>query len=761
MAPFNTQYTLSVELTRLQPIRLLSDKIGTAALSLLRLFQDSGSDVMAENDLARIFECHRIDGNMANIFRSAIVCPQNPLWASLHHLYEKVWLDNKPGPTVMRALKQQEYFPMVIECSFLAWVHERRSLAVAFKRFFEKDAEEAPPGITVANPREEYILAILRACEDQTAAFSWDACLQAVSARLHLSQEHTASALPPVILRSALRMLPIVQSLPEQRTMVINCSAANGVCAMIVWAHYILSLNVLIYTYIEDSDDSESAEPYQSELFGKSSKAAQVIVNLKTGSMDPSVILMAESEELFRFTPDVDEPVIDATYKIRARGFGQHVLNSQNLKMGKESAIREMVNITCAFATILSAHLCENNYPGGIVSTKSDIRVRSDQWRSLSEQQLIQTMRLIFDDESIDSTTFEDTKSTCSGKSLDEHLEIPKQILLAYQKSHENGLDADLKKLLWRTAVDRMRKLSVLILALSFVRNCGKLDDVLLCNAQNFANMMETHALASFIKTWDGKSGIAIPANVWFHAVVLLIGGYKANPVYDSMSLFSSHGWSVFVSTWGSTDPSFTDAGYITVYPGVPRRDEIRKRAIMDGPLQGIASGDWGIIERSGTVTTVRCHKELGYHNPLIGESFDAFLINLRIVSGEGGNDLPRRTGHLELFHANWGLQKTQPCEHKQNKADKVTLPAGCATSSLFTDKPYSQHGLTEQLLIYLTAGNQASRWRALLAIAHYHKHVATTVGQHRQVLLREEGCCFQCTIDQAFLQGGLWFIVL
>ncbi|KAL2041175.1 hypothetical protein N7G274_006119 [Stereocaulon virgatum] len=191
------------------------------------------------------------------------------------------------------------------------------------------------------------------------------------------------------------------------------------------------------------------------------------IVNLRIGSATPSLILMAKSEELFRFTPDVDEPVIDAIYKIRARGVRQYVLNSQNIKKGKESAVREMVNITCAFATILFAHLCEKNYPGGIVSTKADNRVRIDQWRSLSEQQLIQTMRLTFDDQSIDSTIFEVSKSTCSGKSLDEHLEIPQQILIAYQKLHKNGLDTDLKKLLWRTAVDRMRKLSVIILALS------------------------------------------------------------------------------------------------------------------------------------------------------------------------------------------------------------------------------------------------------------------------------------------------------
>ena len=146
---------------------------------------------------------------------------------------------------------------------------------------------------------------------------------------------------------------------------------------------------------------------------------------------------------------------------------------------------------------------------------------------------------------------------------------------------------------------------------------------------------METHPLSRCFKDWDGKSTINVSANTWFHVVALLMGGHKANLDYDSMSLLSSHGWSVFISTYGTPDPSLTDAGYITIYPGVPSRDGIRKHAINDGPLQGVSGGDWPIIERPGMFTTLRCHKKFEFHNPLVGESSDGFLVNLRMVNND------------------------------------------------------------------------------------------------------------------------------
>ena len=587
----NTQFSLSLELTRLQPLQFLSDNIGKATVDLLRRFQNSGSDVLAENDLAELFRCHQIDENMAKIFEEAIVRPQSPIWTSFRPLLERVRLDNRPGPTVVRALKQRDYFPMVVECSFLAWIHERRSLATAFKRFFEKDLEDAPPDMLAANPKEENIVGIIKACEDQTAAFSWEGYLRAASADLHLSAGQILSPLPPVVFRSALRMLPTVQSLYRQRTMVITCSKGDGVCAMIVWAHHILGLNVLTNTYIDDPDSIENTGPRQSVLFGKSSEPAQVILNLEKRCSIPSAVLMAESETLFRFVPDIDEPVIDAIYKIPAHGFGKHMFDIQNFKGAKESAIEQMVRITCAFVMILSRRLSGSNHPPGAFPMELDNSPKANRWCSISEQQLIWIMRLTFDDVSIATTTVERDADIYSGKPLDEHLEVPRPVYVAYRATHGDGLDSKLLNHLWRGAVDRMRKLSVLILALSFVRNGAELSDFLLCNAENFSAIMEAHPLSRLVKDWDGKSRINVSANTWFHAVALLMGGHKANLDYSSMSLLSSHGWSVFIGTYGTSDPSLSDAGYITIYPGVPSRDGIRKHAIIDGPIQGTLVG--------------------------------------------------------------------------------------------------------------------------------------------------------------------------
>ncbi|KAL9023618.1 MAG: hypothetical protein Q9180_008166, partial [Flavoplaca navasiana] len=415
----------------------------------------------------------------------------------------------------------------------------------------------------------------------------------------------------------------------------------------------------------------------------------KVIVNLEKRCRILSVVLMAESETLFRFMPDIDEPVIDAIYKIPARGFGKHVFETLNFKKGEESAIYQMVHITCAFVMVLSRHLSGSNHSTGAFPMELDNSPKANRWCSISEEQLIRMMRLTFANECIATTTVEEHAVIYSGKPLDEHLEVPHPVYIAYRATHGDGLDSKLFRFLWRAAVDRMRKLSVLILALSFVRNWEELSGFLLCNAQNFSTIMEEHPLSRFVKDWDGKSRINVSANTWFHAVALLMGGHKANLDYGSMSLLSSHGWSVFISTFGTSDPSLTDAGYITIYPGVPSRDGIRKHAIIDGPIQGtLVGGDWGIIERPGMLTTLRCHKVFDFHNPLIGESSDAFLVNLRMVNKDGDVYSTRRTGYLELFHSNWGLQKTVSCDHTPTGDENLNLPLGCATASEISDHP-------------------------------------------------------------------------
>ena len=75
----NTQFSLSFELTRVQPLQFLADNIDSATVSLLRSIQNSGSDVLAENDVAELFKWHQIDENMAKVFKETIVRPQSSI----------------------------------------------------------------------------------------------------------------------------------------------------------------------------------------------------------------------------------------------------------------------------------------------------------------------------------------------------------------------------------------------------------------------------------------------------------------------------------------------------------------------------------------------------------------------------------------------------------------------------------------------------------------------------------------------------------
>ncbi|KAF2189322.1 hypothetical protein K469DRAFT_701956 [Zopfia rhizophila CBS 207.26] len=138
--PMSSQFSLSLELTRLIPLGLtLAEKTYEAAMSLARdlqvslaswditllvslpsLFlsntncvthQSSGSDIVIEEDLAEVFGRSRIAMNMASSFRTIVAASSLPT-----KLCEGISLCNGPGPTVIRALTQPPYFSTVIQC---------------------------------------------------------------------------------------------------------------------------------------------------------------------------------------------------------------------------------------------------------------------------------------------------------------------------------------------------------------------------------------------------------------------------------------------------------------------------------------------------------------------------------------------------------------------------------------------------------------------------------------------------------------------
>jgi hypothetical protein len=117
MSRFQSQFSLSLELSHFIPQAALAvGKTYLAAMKLARELQSSGSDIVIEEDLARLFGRCNILSNMASSFRTIVVQTNlvSPVVAGIALL-------NGPGPTVLRALTQMPegpFFAMVVQCRY-------------------------------------------------------------------------------------------------------------------------------------------------------------------------------------------------------------------------------------------------------------------------------------------------------------------------------------------------------------------------------------------------------------------------------------------------------------------------------------------------------------------------------------------------------------------------------------------------------------------------------------------------------------------
>jgi hypothetical protein len=264
--------------------------------------------------------------------------------------------------------------------------------------------------------------------------------------------------------------------------------------------------------------------------------------------------------------------------------------------------------------------------------------------------------------------------------------------------------------------------------------------------------------LTKNIRNWDGISSLPIDEFIWLRAVSLLMISHPRVDE-DRAALFSDRGWSIYLNTFGLDGPSYTDAGFVVIKKGTPFRNGVYKHLIVDSLDKGrLDISDWQLEDAAGEEISLQCKNQTTLGRPFCGESRDAFIVTLRMSFQDGVIICTRRTGYRELFSALWTVHRTQSCDHPLRKHDKVTLKPGFASVSGFGDLEVSE-GISERVLICLTADNEISRWRALLAIAHARSK--NSLHGYNQIMLRGRDCCLKCVIDQTALQLGKWFIVL
>lgn len=110
----------------------------------------------------------------------------------------------------------------------------------------EKEREGAPSQHTTrAIPSQQGVFGVLRACEEQTAAFPWSSLIEAVATQLDIMHFEAIDGTPSAVFRGALYLFPMVQRFPAEHEVVIQLDD-EGLCPLIVWAHRLLGMVVLV-----------------------------------------------------------------------------------------------------------------------------------------------------------------------------------------------------------------------------------------------------------------------------------------------------------------------------------------------------------------------------------------------------------------------------------------------------------------------------------------------------------------------------------
>lgn len=250
--PANIGLQISLELSKILPIRSVVDTVGSQVLKLARDLRLSGSDIVVEEDLAKVFGRGQINPEFEAKFKDVVKVHS---FVPLSHGCV-ISLESGPGPTMLHAFRDKRYFAMVIQLSLLAWMHERQELAMMLSHAMTERVDIGVPEAT-PGPGVDGIVMTLAACSSQSSAFSWAHYVQLVEGRLRASitkyyyySGHLKLTRP--LLLAAMDYLYLVQRFPEERK--ITVSNETGSITLIIWAHYILGLTVAV---VEPASDTK------------------------------------------------------------------------------------------------------------------------------------------------------------------------------------------------------------------------------------------------------------------------------------------------------------------------------------------------------------------------------------------------------------------------------------------------------------------------------------------------------------------------
>ena len=761
---FSTQFALSLELARLLPsIGRATNSAADAIMRRARDLRHSGSDIVVEEDLANVFGRCRISLTLSSSFKTVITESTSNV-----PLVERITLQGGPGPTVIRALQEPPYFAMVVQLSLLVWTFHANYLATAIADALRVRSEGAPTSsVLQSSPDRGGILKVLNACESQTSAFNWNMMLDAVSRTLGYNPGKAPLDFPAFILQGLLDMLPMVQTLPNDRMLHIQIPVGegldSGISTLVVWAHHVLDLTVIVR--------SRGINGHLPKVirFGNSDSEQVLIEEIAAGHEATIVILDSLRENLLTVKPDPDaegDALIGSVRRTLARGWGTALLLSDlghlhAFRTQSQAIVEELQIVSSAFAFIVAKRLIRDDTDR--YDEQDMAKKEKEIAHKVDEARLLLASRFLFDNPRISKGSIDHFAALYSFQALDENLPRPPALEAASranvpEENHENVVRDE-----WNQITEFARRLGVFLIALAHVANLEDCED-LMFSGFAFGSMFE-HPLAQQLEDWKGQNTLRIQDNAWLQAVAIPLLGHRSHVwdfEWEKVCLVSDRGWSAWIATFGDLDPAFISAGSVCLGRGSPCRNGVWKSGIRDSQSDFFDfKTDPQRAESCGQATSLRCSEKVTMDSPYCGEGGDCFLVSARLRVHKATPDQKpvHRVGYKSLQRYLWWAQLSKACSHGSQMRKDIKLGIDCATIKGFGN---SLEDTGERILIYLTAHSVGARWLALATIQWITvvMYEGEALGS-RQMLLRVTDCCFQCAIDQAAAQPGKWFIIL
>ena len=779
---FNAGFQLSLELTKAFPIRAVIESAGSTLLKYARDLRKSGSDIVVEADLAEVFGRGKIVHETEQKFREVVKVQ------SFTFLRDgcEISLDSGAGPTLLHGFRNDQHFSTIIQLSFLGWTHDRSSLATAIDEAMVKRFEMGVAGAS-ASPGYEGILNTLEACSSQSNAFAWSHYIHLVGTKLQESipgyqYSPDLMKLSPAALTGAMDYLYLVQQLRESRKIMI--SNAMGSITFVIWAHYILGLNVLITTEAPSTIAfGDEQNPHVLIVWSKLIPSSASLFPVSSNHeywLQPSIRLLDEDMSvILDSAPDSErwrDITVDTRYPLLGYGatYLHRMFNADTITDDLDAIYPESVKLTIAIAIWVSRRVDRdiNIYlsPTEVLNLPSPQRnVSIDIWRILA------SAKLLFSNipGAADTTAIDRYITSLSQGPLDDDF-LP------------NICTKFLKKLPIKPRrlspgsryIFHLRCLASMVLVFSFVTEIESCSAVPLREVK-FTESGFQHYFHKACK--EPEERLRLRHDTIFREITNYLSSHE---VPETVFLYCDFGWSVYFDTFGDRDPTQVKPELIHIRKGVPtnKRTMERKMLLCDGASRPNTSSPIYTPSRDNSQpirgreyvprssATASCTEYWSTGAQAFEHSM-YYRVTPKQEWREHGREPYQSFSYCRDMQTRlWQTFTTVTCDHSLYDSKKpIKLGMDAAAVLGWRNDQDDIDEVTERFLICLTKGEPRIRWLAAESSISLGRRcpaidLQTNPGfRVREVMLRTEDCCDSCALEQTAAVPGnhYWILIL